>query len=48
MWFNIAVSNGATGAVTNRYIAAKQMTAADISKAQGLARACVEKKFKGC
>ena len=48
MWFNIAASNGHTSAVKNRDIAAKRMTAADISKAQGLARACVAKKFKGC
>jgi len=48
MWFNIAASNGATGAVKGRDIAAKNMTAADISKAQGLARACVAKKYKGC
>jgi len=48
MWFNIAASNGNTSAVKNRDIAAKRMTAADISKAQGLARACVAKKYKGC
>ena len=48
MWFNIAASNGNKDAVTYRDMAAKNMTAADISKAQGLARACVEKKFKGC
>ena len=48
MWFNIAASNGDTGAVKNRDIIAKQMMAADISKAQGLARACVAKKYKGC
>jgi uncharacterized protein len=48
MWFNIAASNGDTDAVKNRYIITKEMTAADISKAQELARACVAKKFKGC
>ena len=48
MWFNIAASNGNQGAMKGRDMIAKQMTAADISKAQGLARACVEKKFKGC
>jgi TPR repeat protein len=48
MWFNIAASNGDTDAVKNRDIVAKGMTAADISKAQGLARACVAKKYKGC
>ena len=44
MWSNIAASNGNKDAVTNRDIAAKNMMAADISKAQGLARACVAKK----
>ena len=48
MWFNIAASNGGTSALKNRDIIAKRMTAADISKAQGLARACVAKKYKGC
>jgi TPR repeat protein len=48
MWFNIAASNGDVGAVKYRDMAAKRMTAADISKAQGLARACVAKKYKGC
>ena len=48
MWFNIAASNGVKDAVTNRNIIAKKMTESDISKPQGLARACVAKKFKGC
>jgi hypothetical protein len=48
MWFNIAASNGVKDAVTNRNIIAKKMTASDISKPQGLARACVAKKLKGC
>jgi TPR repeat protein len=48
MWFNIGASNGDKNAVKYRDMAAKNMMAADISKAQGLARACVAKKFKGC
>ena len=48
MWFNIAASNGDKNAVKYRDMAAKNMMAADISKAQGLARACVAKKYKGC
>jgi len=48
MWFNIAASNGNKSAMKHRDIMAKRMTAADISKAQGLARACVAKKYKGC
>ena len=48
MWFNIAASNGSDGAMKNRDIVAKIMTAADISKAQERARVCVRKKYKGC
>ncbi len=48
MWFNIAASNGQKEAAKFRDIAAGNMTEEDISKAQGLARACVAKKYKGC
>jgi TPR repeat protein len=48
MWFNIGASNGDKNAVKYRDMAAKNMMAADISKAQGLARACVGKNYKGC
>ena len=48
MWFNIAASSGDARAVKNRDIVAGRMTAADISKAQGLARECVKKNYKGC
>lgn len=48
MWFNIAAISGDADAVHNRGIVARKMTAADISKAQDLARACVQKNFKGC
>ena len=48
MWFNIAAANGDAEAVKNRDIAMGKMTAAAISKAQDLARACVQKNYKGC
>ena len=48
MWWNIAASSGDANAVKLRDIVAGKMTAADISKAQGLARECVKKKFKAC
>ena len=49
MWFNIAASSGnAKNASKNRDIIAKQMTPADISAAQTLARECVAKNYKGC
>jgi hypothetical protein len=48
MWLNIAASSGDDVALKNRDIITKSMAAADISKAQGLARACVQKNFEGC
>jgi TPR repeat protein len=48
MWYNIASSNGAEKAGDRRDELAKKMTAADISKAQELARECVKKLYKGC
>ena len=49
MWFNIAASSGKSkSASKNRDIIAKQMTPADISAAQKLARECVAKNYKGC
>jgi len=48
MWTNLAASNGNKLAFNGRDIAAKRMTAEDISKAQQLARECVAKNYKGC
>jgi TPR repeat protein len=48
MWFNIAASNGNANGAKNRGIAAKNMTAPDLSKAQDFARECVAKNYKGC
>ena len=43
MWMNIAASRGFELAANNRDILAKEMTPADISKAQDTARECVAK-----
>jgi len=43
-----AAANGNADAANNRDIVASKMTASDISKAQELARECVNKNFKGC
>ena len=49
MWFNIAASSGESKkASKNRDIIAKQLTPADISAAQKLARECVRKNYKAC
>ena len=48
MWFNISAANGDDIAGNDRDELEKKMTAADISKAQELARACVKKEYKSC
>ena len=48
MWGNIAASNGNENGVKLRDLVAKEMTPADISTAQKLARECVRKNYKGC
>ena len=48
MWLNIAASQGGESARTARDIAVKRMTPQDISKAQDLARLCVEQNYKDC
>ena len=48
MWWNIAASSGHADAVKNRDIVAKTMTSSQLEKAQGLARECVKKNYKGC
>lgn len=48
MWVNIAVSNNYSLASQNVNIFAKNMTAAEISKAKQLAQECVAKNYKGC
>ena len=48
MWFNVAASNGHKLAKTMREYLFSQMTPADISKAQELARECVRKNYKRC
>ena len=48
MWINIAASRGYEDGKKARDTVAKKMTAADISKGQELARACVKKNYKGC
>ena len=48
MWWNIATSNGLSGADMSRDDIAKQMTPSQIAEAQKLARECVRKQLKGC
>jgi hypothetical protein len=48
MWGNIAASNGYEDGGKLRDAAAKEMTAAQIEKAEELASECVRKEYKGC
>jgi len=48
MWGDIAEKNGNKRGTKVRDFAVKQMTSADISTAQKLARECIRKKYKGC
>ena len=48
MWYSIAASFGDSDAAYYRTEVEKNMTTADISKAQELARKCVNKNYKDC
>jgi hypothetical protein len=48
MLYNLAGAQGNENGSENRDIVAKRMTPSDISKAQEMARVCVEKNYKGC
>lgn len=48
MWYNVAASQGFRAAETWRRDIAKMMTAAQIARAQELAKLCAAKNFKGC
>tara|TARA_R100000808_G_scaffold14569_1_gene34319 strand:+ start:608 stop:1189 length:582 start_codon:yes stop_codon:yes gene_type:complete len=48
MWLNIAAANGVDEARELRDDLAKTMVPADVSKAQQMARECLEKNYKGC
>lgn len=48
MWFTIAASNGNKIVTENIDFISMVMTPEDISKAQQMARECVEKNYKGC
>ena len=48
MWLNMSAFNGVENGSRGRDMVAENMTSADISKAQKLARECVAKNYKGC
>ena len=48
MWWNIAAIEGRVDAIKNRDIVAKEMTTAQIEKAQEAASRCIKQNFKNC
>ena len=48
MWLNVAAANGDDKASVNRGIVAAKMTSADISKAQSMAKECMNSDYKNC
>jgi hypothetical protein len=48
MWWNLANYNGYKAAGKNKDRIAKQMTPADISKAQDMSSRCVESNYTDC
>jgi TPR repeat protein len=48
MWANIAASQGSEHGELSRDGIAEGMTTEQIAEAQKLARACVQKEYKGC
>ena len=48
MWFNIAAANGNEIGTENRDVVAKKMASEDISKAQAMARVCINSNYEKC
>ncbi len=48
MWRIIRTSTDDEGYADRLYLFAREMTVADVGKAQELARECVKKNYKGC
>ena len=48
MWYNLAAKNGDKFGTLSRDIVADQMTPAQISEAQKLAKECEKKNYKNC
>lgn len=48
MWYNLSAANGSDLGGKNRDIIAERMTAEDISKAQAMARKCMDSDYQDC
>ena len=48
MWYNISAANGHEKGAENREDLARQMTSEDISKAEAMARVCMNSNYEKC
>ena len=48
MWYNISAANGIETGANNRDSLDKKMTSEDISKAQAMARVCMNSNYEKC
>ena len=48
MWYNISAANGIETGANNRDSLAKKMTSEDISKAQAMAKVCMNSNYEKC
>ena len=48
MWFNISAANGNEIGAENRDVLAKEMTSEDLSKAEAMARVCMNSNYDKC
>jgi len=48
MWYNLGNYNGSESAGENKDKIAKQMTPADVSKAQDMSSRCLESNYTDC
>ncbi len=48
MWYNVGATNGNEIGADNREIIAKEITTEDISKAQAMAKVCIDSNYEKC
>ena len=48
MWYNVGAANGNEIGAENREIIAKEMTSEDISKAEAMAKVCINSNYEKC
>jgi uncharacterized protein len=48
MWYNLSANNGDEKGRKNRDLLTKEMTPAQVSEAQDMAKDCLKKNYKNC